>query len=101
MLGATAEQQKHFELAAMDRSLYSKPNNSEPGVAATPHAGVFDGAGITRSNGGTPRGTSCQYRYSDSSLLSGSRQQRSHIPRKPPTETLYAVVRPSGFSAMS
>jgi hypothetical protein len=58
-VGATAEQQKHFELAAMDRSLYSKLNNSEPGVAATPHAGVLDGAGITRSNGGS---TSCQYR---------------------------------------
>ncbi len=48
-VGATAEQQKHFELAAMDRSLYSKLNNSEPGVAATSHAGVLDGAGITRS----------------------------------------------------
>ncbi len=52
-VGATAEQQKHFELAAMDRSLYSKLNNSEPGVAATSHAGVLNGAGITRSNGGT------------------------------------------------
>jgi hypothetical protein len=49
-VGATAEQQKHFELAAMDRSLYSKLNNGEPGVAATPHAGVLDGAGITRSS---------------------------------------------------
>jgi hypothetical protein len=48
-VGATAEQQKHFELAAMDRSLYSKLNNNKPGVAATPRAGVFDGAGITRS----------------------------------------------------
>jgi hypothetical protein len=48
-IGATSEQQKHFELAAMDRSLYSKLNNGEPGVAATPHAGMLDGAGITRS----------------------------------------------------
>lgn len=53
-IAATAEQQKHFELAAMDRSLYSKLNNSEPGVAATPHAGVLEGAGITRSSGATP-----------------------------------------------
>jgi hypothetical protein len=53
-VGATAEQQKHFELAAMDRSLYSKLNNNEPGVAATPHAGVFEGTGITRSSGATP-----------------------------------------------
>jgi hypothetical protein len=50
----TAEQQKHFELAAMDRSLYSKQNNGEPGVAATPHAGELDGAGITRSSSRTP-----------------------------------------------
>jgi WXXGXW repeat (2 copies) len=49
-VGATPEQQKHFELAAMDRSLYSKLNNGEPGLAATALAGVFDGADITRSN---------------------------------------------------
>jgi hypothetical protein len=49
-VGATAEQQKHFEFAAMDRSLYSKLTNGEPAVAATPHAGVLDGAGITRSS---------------------------------------------------
>jgi len=48
-VGATAEQQKHFELAAMDRSLYSKLNNNQPSVAATPKAGVLEGAGITRS----------------------------------------------------
>jgi hypothetical protein len=53
-IGATAEQQKHFELAAMDRALYSKLNNAEPGVAATPHAGVLDGKGITHSRGGLP-----------------------------------------------
>jgi hypothetical protein len=50
-VGATTEQQKHFELAAMDRSLYSKLNNSKPAVAATPLAGVLDGAGITHSEG--------------------------------------------------
>jgi hypothetical protein len=49
-IGATAEQQKHFELAAMDRALYSKLNNGKPGVAATPHAGVLDGEGVTRSS---------------------------------------------------
>ncbi len=48
---ATAEQQKHFELAAMDRALYSRLNHGEPGVAATPRAGVFEGAGVTRSSG--------------------------------------------------
>jgi hypothetical protein len=47
---ATAEQRKHFELAAMDRALYSKLNHGEPGVAATSHAGVLEGAGITRSD---------------------------------------------------
>ena len=49
-VGPTAEQQKHAELAAMDRSLYSKLNYGEPGVAATPHVAVLDGPGITRSN---------------------------------------------------
>jgi len=48
-VGATAEQQKHFDLAAMDRSLYSKLNNARPAVAATSHAGVLDGAGIAHS----------------------------------------------------
>jgi WXXGXW repeat (2 copies) len=49
-VGATAEQRKHFELAAMDRSLYSRLNNSEPGLAATSQAGVLDGPDITRSS---------------------------------------------------
>jgi hypothetical protein len=52
-IGATAEQQKHFELASMNRSLYSKLNKGEPGVAATPHPGVLDGVGITHSGGET------------------------------------------------
>ena len=48
--GPTEEQRQHFEMAARDRSLYSKLNNGEPGVAATRHAGVLDGAGVTRSS---------------------------------------------------
>ena len=48
---ATVEQRKHFELAAMDRALYSRLNHGEPGVAATSRAGVLEGAGITRSSG--------------------------------------------------
>ena len=44
-VGATAEQQKHFEFASMDRSLYSKLNNGEPGVTATPCAGVLRRSG--------------------------------------------------------
>lgn len=46
---ATPEQRRHFELAAMDRSLYSKLNGGAPAVAATPHAGVLTGDGITAS----------------------------------------------------
>jgi hypothetical protein len=46
----TPEQQQHFEMAAKDRSLYSKLNRGEPGVAATSRAGVLDGRGITRSS---------------------------------------------------
>jgi hypothetical protein len=53
-VGATAEQQKHFELAAVNRSLYSKLNDGRPGVAATSQAGVLDGASITRSNSRSP-----------------------------------------------
>jgi hypothetical protein len=53
-VGATPEQQKHFELAAMNRALYSKLNNGLPGVAATSRAGALDGTGITRSNGRLP-----------------------------------------------
>jgi len=44
-VGPTAEQQKHFELATMDRL---------PGVAATSQAGALDGASITRSDGRQP-----------------------------------------------
>src|ERR1700733_3531009 len=47
-IGPTLEQQKQFELAAMDRSLYSKLNNGEPGVAATQHAGILTGPGVAR-----------------------------------------------------
>jgi hypothetical protein len=50
-VGATAEQHKQFELAAMNRALYSKLNNGLPGVAATSQAGALDRASITRSNG--------------------------------------------------
>ncbi len=46
---ATAQQRRHFELAAMDRSLFSKLNNGAPAVAATPHAGVLTGEGIVPS----------------------------------------------------
>jgi hypothetical protein len=46
---ATAEQRQHFEMAARDRALYSRLNHGEPGVAATSHAGVLEGADITRS----------------------------------------------------
>jgi hypothetical protein len=53
-IGATAEQQKQFELAAMNRSLYSKLNNGQPGIAATSQAGVSGGASITRSSGRQP-----------------------------------------------
>src|ERR1700733_2407468 len=48
-VGATTEQRKHFELAAIDRWLYSKLNDGRPGVAATSHAGIFNGAAIPRA----------------------------------------------------
>ena len=49
-IGPTHEQQKQFELAAMDRALYSKLNNGEPGVAATRRSGIFTGPGVARGS---------------------------------------------------
>jgi hypothetical protein len=49
-LAPTAEQQAHFDMAAKDRSLYSKLNGGEPGLAATSHGAVFAGPGVTRSS---------------------------------------------------
>ena len=46
----TAEQQHHFEMAAKDRSLYSKLNRDQPGIAATSRAGDFNGPAVTRSS---------------------------------------------------
>ena len=46
----TAEQEQHFEMAAKDRSLYSKLNRDQPGVAATSRAGDFNGPAVTRSS---------------------------------------------------
>jgi hypothetical protein len=47
-IGPTTAQQKHFELAAINRSLYSKLNNGEPGVAATQRAGILTGSGVAQ-----------------------------------------------------
>ena len=47
-IGPTPEQQKHFELAAMDRSLYSKLNNGKPAIAATQRPGILAGPDVAR-----------------------------------------------------
>ena len=46
----TDAQLRHFEMAAKDRSLYSKLNGDQPGIAATTRAGVFDSHDVTRSS---------------------------------------------------
>ena len=46
----TDAQLRHFEMAARDRSLYSKLNGDQPGIAATTRAGVFDSRSVTRSS---------------------------------------------------
>lgn len=46
----TAEQLRQFEIAAKDRSLYSKLNGGEPGIAATARVGLFDSHSVTRSS---------------------------------------------------
>jgi hypothetical protein len=47
---ATPVQRQQAEAAAKDRSLFSKQNHGEPAVAATPRAGVFQGAGVSRGS---------------------------------------------------
>jgi hypothetical protein len=47
---ATPAQRQHIEAASKDRTLFSKQNHGEPAVAATPHAGVFQGAGISHGS---------------------------------------------------
>lgn len=46
----TDAQLRHFEMAAKDRSLYSKLNGNQPGIAATTRAGKFDSREVTRSS---------------------------------------------------
>jgi hypothetical protein len=47
---ATPVQRQQVEAASKDRSLFSKQNHGEPAVAATPRAGVFEGAGVSRGS---------------------------------------------------
>jgi hypothetical protein len=47
---ATPVQRQQAETASKDRSLFSKQNHGEPAVAATPRAGVFQGAGVSRGS---------------------------------------------------
>jgi WXXGXW repeat (2 copies) len=47
---ATPVQRQQAEAASKDRSLFSKQNHGEPAVAATPRAGVFQGAGVSRGS---------------------------------------------------
>jgi hypothetical protein len=49
-IGPTLEQRRHFELAAIDRPLYSKLNRGLPSLAATTRAGVFAGEDNTHSS---------------------------------------------------
>ena len=47
---ATPVQRQHIEAASKDRALFSKQNHGEPAVAATPRAGVFQGAGVSHGS---------------------------------------------------
>jgi WXXGXW repeat (2 copies) len=47
---ATSVQRQQVETASKDRSLFSKQNHGEPAIAATPRAGVFQGAGVVRGS---------------------------------------------------
>jgi hypothetical protein len=73
-VGATADQQKHFELAAMDRALYSKLNGGEPGVLATQRAGIFTGPGIAK------RGVQANQAAQSSEVTTGANAKSVGIP---------------------
>ena len=47
---ATPIQRRHVEKAGKDQALFAKQNQGEPAVAATPRAGVFQGAGVSRGS---------------------------------------------------
>ena len=47
---ATPVQRQQVQTASKDRALFSKQNHGEPAVAATPRAGVFQGAGVSRGS---------------------------------------------------
>lgn len=47
---ATPAQRQQVEAASKNRSLFAKQNHGEPAVAATPRAGVFEGAGVSRGS---------------------------------------------------
>lgn len=47
---ATPVQRQQVETASKDRALFSKQNHGKPAVAATPRAGVFQGAGVVRGS---------------------------------------------------
>jgi hypothetical protein len=49
-VAATQLQRQQVEAASKDRGLFSKQNHGEPAVAATPRAGVFQGAGVSRGS---------------------------------------------------
>lgn len=71
---ATVEQRRHFKLASMDRSLYSKLNNGEPGIAATQRVGMLAGSGVTSSR-----------RRSDQAVSDGSGLPYDVKPRDAPS----------------
>jgi hypothetical protein len=47
---ATTVQRQQVQTASKDRALFSKQNHGEPAVAATPRAGVFQGAGVSHGS---------------------------------------------------
>jgi hypothetical protein len=49
-LEATPVQRQHAEVASKDRALFAKQNHGEPAIAATPRAGMFQGAGVVRAS---------------------------------------------------
>jgi hypothetical protein len=49
-VAATPTQRQQVQTASKDKALFSKQNHGEPAIAATPRAGQFQGAGVSRGS---------------------------------------------------
>jgi hypothetical protein len=51
VVGPIAAQQQHMEMASHNQAMLASVNHGNPSIAATSHAGVFTGAGVSAARG--------------------------------------------------